>query len=271
MKFKKLLFIIVVFLAGTVASTVASTVTDTLFSNEETNNVEVDKIIFGILNDPLFILLTGGGITSLLIPRLTDKIQDRKENFEIKKELMVKINKSTTKLLVKIKMLSTEITNKEELHKEFFNWRESCSEIGATVRIYWSGGKGNSVVLEEWNAYYKHVDMLYRVITNYKKEEEADKKIISFLKKYDHDIKLEYESDDVKEITNSFFNEVKKLDTSKTDKEITENASKETDKLDSAEIDTEKYSKALGKLVHLFDKRKYYLLKLVFNNKIKNH
>ena len=226
---------------------------------------------FKILNDPLFILLTGGGITSLLIPQLTNKIQDRKENFEIKKELMEKINSSTTRLLVKIKMLSTEITNEEELHKEFFKWRVSCSEIGAVVRVYWSGGKGNSVVLEEWNAYYEHVDMLYRVITNDKKDEKADKKIISFLEKYDHDIKLEYKSDKVEEITNSFFNEVKKLDTSKIDIEITENASKETEKLDSSEIDTEKYSKALGKLVHLFDKRKYYLLKLVFKNKIKNH
>jgi len=255
MEFKKLLFIIVVFLAGIVASTVASTVTGTLFSNGEINYIELKSIIFKILDDPLFIILTGGGITSLVIPRLTNKIHDRKVNFEIKKELVKKINKSTTRLLEKIKMLSIGVADEEKLSEEFFNWSESCSEIGTTVRVYWSGGKGKCVVEDEWNEYYKHVVMLYSVITNFKKEEgneKIEKKIISFLEtKSDSDIELEYKENIVKKTTEKFF--------------------EETDKRDSFKTDPEKYSQALYELVRLFDKRKYYILELVFKNKIKNH
>ncbi len=249
-KIKKLLFIILVFSAGAVAGTEI----DTIFSNEPFTYAELKKISINISKDPFFILITGGGITSLLIPKLTNKIQDRKENFEIKQQLMENINTSTTRLLEKTKMLSVGTAAKEDLHTEFLNWRESCAVIGTTVRAYWSAGKEKNVVVKEWNEYYENVENLYNVIINYKKKEEYEcisKEVISFLKKNDSDFDLEYEDNDVEKFTNAFFNEAKKHDASK---KYSEN-----------------YSRALYDLVRLFDKRKYYLLKLVFKNKIKNH
>jgi len=245
MNIKKLLFIIMVFLAGTV--------TGTLFLNEKID-VELGEMIINILQNPLFVLITGGGITSLLIPQLTNKIQDRKENFEIKRELMQNINKSTTRLLEKIKMLSTGISSKKDLHEEFFNWSESCAEIGTTVRAYWSVGKGGSVVEDEWNAYYEHVEKLYNVIINFEERLEhgtIENNIISFLKGNNSNFKLEYDLNTVSRITEDFF--------------------KETKDLTESETYPKRYSLALYDLVRLFDGRKYYLLKLVFKNKIKNH
>ena len=240
-----------VFLAGTVtgALVLAGTATGTLVLDEETVSVYA-KMLVAIIQHPLFILVTGGGITSLLIPQLANRMQDRKENFKIKKDLIKKINKSTTTLLEKLKLLSNQERNQEDITKQFLLWRADCADIGATVRAYWNEGKKESVVEEEWNAYYKMVENLYYVITNYSKEKQSriEKQFTKVLKKNPSKLRLEYNPDTVGDITKNFF-----------------------ETMDKSKDNPDDYSEALSKLVNILDKRKYYLLKLIFRHKIKNH
>lgn len=219
-----------------------------------TESGNVEKMIVDITSHPLFILAIGAGITGFLLPKFTDKMQARKESFEIKKELIKKINSSTATLLETTKMVARQKIKKEEIHLEFLQWSKSCAEIGATVRAYWNEGKKVSVVEKEWNSYYKMVDALYNVITNFypkEKHSEIEKDIKKFLKSNDSELRLEYEPEEVDTKTEEFFKTVGERVESK----------------DNAK----KYSEALFNLVYLFDKRKYYLLKLIFKNKIKNH
>ena len=255
-----------VFLAGTVtgALVLAGTATGTLVLDKETGTLVLDeetvsvyaKMLVAIIQHPLFILVTGGGITSLLIPQLANRMQDRKENFKIKKDLIKKINKSTTTLLEKLKLLSNQERNQEDITKQFLLWRADCADIGATIRAYWNEGKKISVVEEEWNAYYKMVEKLYYVITNHSKGKQSgieEQKMVAqtftdLLKKNPSKLRLEYDPDTVGDITKNFF-----------------------ETMDKSKDNPEDYSKALSKLVNIFDKRKYYLLKLIFRHKIKNH
>ena len=249
-----------VFLAGTVtgALVLAGTATGTLVLDKETGALVLDEetvsvyaeMLVAIVQHPLFILVTGGGITSLLIPQLANRMQDRKENFKIKKDLIKKINKSTTILLEKLKLLSNQERNQEDITKQFLLWRADCADIGATVRAYWNEGKKESVVEEEWNAYYKMVENLYYVITNYSKERQSiiEKQFTKVLKKNPSKLRLEYNPDTVGDITKNFF-----------------------ETMDKSKDNPSDYSEALSKLVNILDKRKYYLLKLIFRHKIKNH
>jgi len=223
-------------------------------SGDSINEFEnVGKMIIDIISHPLFILLIGAWVTKVLIPRFTNNIQVQKENFEIKKELIKKINSSTTELLVITQMIAKQEIKKEKVSDEFLKWTKSCAEIGATVRAHWDDGKNESVVEKEWNRYYDSVLDLYNIITNLpvkKKRDKINKDLKSFFKSYNPVLRLEYEIDDVDTIIEDFF--------------------KIVDELDEYENNLKKYSEALFELVYLFDKRKYYLLKLIFRNTIRN-
>ena len=251
-------------------------------SEDSINEFEnVGKIIIDIISHPLVILLIGAVITKFLVPRLTDKMQARKESFEIKKELIKKINSSTTTLLETTKMLAKGDKTEEEIPPEFLKWRESCAEIGATVRAYWDEGEKASVVEEEWNAYYERVVDLYDVITDFSKEEKYNDikdKLKSFFEKHDPKIRLEYNIEDeedksgkIKEGVDTrikkFFDIVGKRDERK---EKPEQTFFKTEDAKRTNDNATKYSVALVNLVYLFDKRKYYLLKLIFGNKIRS-
>jgi len=250
-----------------------------------TESVNVEKMIVDFISHPLFILTIGAGITGLLIPTFTNKMQARTESFEIKKELIKKINSSTTKLLETTQMLTRQEIKVEKIPTEFLKWKESCAEIGATVRAYWGDKENKSVIEVEWNAYYERVVELYNLITNFNPEKHRGRidHIKKFLKSNDPTLKLEYETEDVDTITDKFFETVVKLAEPKDNpKEIPTKLEQKPEirgcmpKGWSPENDSKKlyyskeYSEALYELVKMFDKRKYYLLKLIFSTKIRN-
>lgn len=222
-------------------------------SEDSINEFEnVGKIIIDIISHPLVILSIGAVITKFLVPRLTDKMQARKESFEIKKELIKKINSSTTALLETTQMLRRGKIQEKKVSDEFLKWKKSCAEIGATVRAYWDEGNEKSVVEEEWNAYYDRVEDLYNVITNSplkKNSDDINKDFKSFFISHDTKLRLEYTEDEANTKIDSFCEVVK---------------------TDEFKDKPKEYSKALFEVVYLFDKRKYYLLKLIFRNPIRN-
>lgn len=253
-----------------------------------TESGNVENTFVDIIDHPLFILAIGAIITGFLIPQFAKSVQSRKESFEIKRDLIKKINSSTTKLLGTTQMLARQEIKIEEIPPEFLEWKESCAEIGATVRAYWGDEKNNSEVELEWNGYYECVVDLYNVITNWIPEEHSKRigNITKFLKlndSKDPKLELEYKPDIVDAITKKFLETViERVNSNDNTKEISTKL-KQKPKIqgsmpkgwspenDSKKLDYSKeYSKALFELVNVFDKRKYFLLKLLFSNEIRN-
>jgi len=246
-----------------------------------TESGKVGKMIVDIISHPLILLLIGAGITGFLIPKFAESVQARKESFEIKKELIKKINKSTTILLGTTQMLARQKINEEVIYPEFLKWKESCAEIGADVRAYWDEGEKESAVEKEWNAYYDRVVDLYNVITKFctqKERIDIEKKLKSFFTLHDPKLRLEYEIDDVRvpsgEPIKGVDTRIKKFfETAVDQSEPKDNAIEKFFKTavvkSESKDNAKEYPKAFSDLIYLFDKRKYYLLKLIFTNKIR--
>lgn len=211
-----------------------------VFAENHGLGITIDQIFL----HPLLLLLIGGAVSGYIIPRETKRWQARREIFEIKSQLITKINKSATTLLVELEFITRkENPNEKLIHNIFLEWRETAAEIGATVRTYWHAKNYVNPVLLEWNTFFDIVKDLYNIVLNINMEKVDINRKKLFMKTY-----LESNPE----------NEVLDYDPEKSIIAL-DNFFEALDKKDKKEL-----RRCVPELLFYVDKRKYYLLTLIF-------
>ena len=261
-----------------------------VFAVEGENNINGTagpSFIDQVSTNPLVLLLVGGIGSTVFVAWITRHWQTRSENFQIRSQLVTKINKSSTKLIVALEFSTREGSLDEKLMRDVFReWRETSAEIGATVRVHWHRKVGHyeNPVVTEWNAYFKTVIDLYHIIRDINTRDEDFKKKKSKMEDYliNNDVfeELEYFKEDCKTAFDNFFKVVEEPE--KPVSQMTEELktvlanleilmSKGKSEQNSAEVNLP-VKKDIGRcvtdLLYFVDKRKYYLLTLIFKESI---
>ncbi|MCZ6582293.1 MAG: hypothetical protein O6761_03875 [Thaumarchaeota archaeon] len=224
-----------------------------VFADEHVNNINATatpSLFDQVSTHPLVLLLVGGIVSSLLVTWITRYWQARSESFKTKSELITKINKSSTKLIVALEYNTRKETfDEESIHEVFREWRETSAEIGAMVRANWNAidDVDDNPVVEEWNAYFEVVKDLYNIVLKINMDNVGIKKkkskIYDYLIKNTKDKKLEYDTKKCEPVLENFFKAVKNQEP----KDI---------------------GRCMAELLFYVDKRKYYLLTLIFKEPI---
>ena len=216
-----------------------------VFAEEVDSKFLIDQVI----THPLFLLLVGGSVSSLLVTWVTRSWQARRESFQIKSQLITKINRSATKLIVALEFNTRKETfDEESIHKVFLEWRETSADIGATVRANWHA-KDDVInpVVKEWNTYFDVVKDLYNIVLNINMENvdigQKKSDIKDYLTNETKDVKLEYDAKKCETALENFF-------------EAFENQKKKD------------IGRCVTELLFYIDKRKYFLLTLIFKEPI---
>ena len=85
------------------------------------NATATPSLIDQVSTHPLVLLLVGGIVSSLLVTWITRYWQTRSENFQIRSQLVTKINKSSTKLIVALEFSTREGSLDEKLMRDVFS------------------------------------------------------------------------------------------------------------------------------------------------------
>lgn len=216
-----------------------------VFAAEGDLKFTVDQVI----THPLFLLLVGGSVSSLLVSWVTRSWQARRESFQTKSQLITKINRSATKLIVALEFNTRKETfDEESIHKVFLEWRETSAEVGAMVRANWHA-KVDVInpVVKEWNTYFDVVKDLYNIVLNINMEnvdiEGKKSNMKEYLTNETEDMKLEYDTKECETALENFF----KAFENRKEKDI---------------------GRCVTELLFYIDKRKYFLLTLIFKEPI---
>lgn len=137
--------------------------------------------ISDVLAHPLFILLTGALVSSLLIPSITRRWQDRQKALELKAGLLARLSDAGTRIVTHAWF--RELGGKEKLSDEDrfeFDWRYGEWEVEARgletqLRAYFTDSKG---LAEHWVRYCQLLRILHELAWQ---KEERDQQAVSHI------------------------------------------------------------------------------------------
>lgn len=235
------------------------------------DQIITDPLFIKVTDNALFLLLVGGIVSSLLVAWVTGRWQARRESFQMKSQLVTKINRSATKLIVALEFNARkESLDKKPIHQVFFEWRETSAEIGATVRVHWHAKVGLSPVVQEWNNYFEVVKHLYNIIVLNINMENVDIEKMTVYEKAEFEKKIAKQKDELKQKNSNLQNYLTR-DTKDMELEYKpEDCNTALKNFFKAfqNQDTKDIERCVPDLLFFIDKRKYYLLTLIFKEPI---
>jgi hypothetical protein len=133
-------------------------------ANKRQSQANVLRRTFGqgatLLRHPLFLLLAGAVVSSLIIPTLTRRWQDHEKELELKTGLVSQINESVTSMMMSIEFAEFPLGNtssQQEYDKAYTDWEVKRAVVGSTVQAYFP----NSQLPAEWMALSTVIEDIY--------------------------------------------------------------------------------------------------------------
>jgi hypothetical protein len=122
--------------------------------------------ISDVLAHPLFILLTGAVVSSLLIPSVTRRWQDRQKALELKAGLLASLSDAATRIITHAwfrelggkKKLSDE--DRVEFDWRYGEWEVEARRLETQLRAYFTDSKG---LAEHWVRYCELLRILHEL------------------------------------------------------------------------------------------------------------
>jgi hypothetical protein len=112
-----------------------------------------------ILAHPLFLLLIGAMISSLMVPVVSRMWQVHDKELEVKEQLVADINTSLTDFVnvARFRLLEKPGHNQQEFDQAFRDWEVKRGQISTTLRIYYP----HEEFAERWDTFTEGVDHFY--------------------------------------------------------------------------------------------------------------
>jgi hypothetical protein len=110
-----------------------------------------------LFSHPLVLLLIGAGVSSYLIPWLTNKWQDHKKEIEIKIDLISKMSDIIALASGHAYVCRQNQENRENFHKDILDWLVKANNSRSQLRVYFPDatilGASETKISEYWNTY----------------------------------------------------------------------------------------------------------------------